>query len=531
VLLGGRIVFNDDDIGIVEYKVKARDSLTELKIFLDADNNDYSNYTKALSCFDKASDDGVVSHPYSGGREYKDKLGNTMVGYLESTRRLDIKKTNKYKSNITNKDLALKISAIIRYMQITGVKNYNQKVDSDFSPVREVEIDGVGVVKYSMGIITELICSNKFVYIELKSINENLDVEIFKSLKDKDSYGNILSIAPIDIVGFKLTESILGFKFGGDTKNDAVSILGMFSNMDEVISNSSGKDFKWIKGRKYNIVDQSNLDEAIGVISSHDGLVAFDTETTGLDINFKSRSGEANQLVGVAISIKKGTGYYFPLQHKMFDNLCDGDHWYFMEKYMRPILEKKKIICHNVKFDWKVAYIYGINVNCIYDTMLAFGVTKRYEEENFELALKGLVKNILGFDMLELDDFVQGSSFSDSGITFADLPYELVRQYAPADADMTLSLYEFIEENDLINKYDAKRVFDLEVDFAKAVAYSEFYGYHIDVDRVQELQSRIETSIENISKEMYKIVGREFNPRSPKQLSKIMYEELGGRTD
>ena len=61
--------------------------------------------------------------------------------------------------------------------------------------------------------------------------------------------------------------------------------------------------------------------------------------------------------------------------------------------------------------------------------MLAVGVTKRYEEETFEMSLAALAKNIFGLDMFELSDFVMGGSFGDSDIAFWDLPYELVRQY------------------------------------------------------------------------------------------------------
>ena len=46
-----------------------------------------------------------------------------------------------------------------------------------------------------------------------------------------------------------------------------------------------------------------------------------------------------------------------------------------------------------------------------------------------------------------------------------------------ADTDITISLYEFFEQEDLLNKYNAKRIFDMEITFAKASLF-EFYGYH-----------------------------------------------------
>lgn len=527
-MLFGKIKYKDKHVGVVEYEVYARDSFVDTKLLMRCSSDNYTNYVNALLCFDKQDTvDGGYENLLEGGVEVSNKWGRKETLPVEDVRRLDVKKNNKYKSNITNKDLALKISALVRFMQTRKIVESTEE-NKKFSIFKDVVVDGVGKVTYKMGIIDHIECANSFVSINLRSTKDNpFEESVFKDLKAKDKYNNVLSVAPIDIVGFKLSKEVLGFEYKALDDVENVNIMRVYSNLEEVMENNQDKNLDWLKNRNYSIVTDSNLESIMEEFMGYDGLIAFDTETTGLNINFKSRSNAAAQLVGVVLSKEKGTGYYFPLQHKLFPNLCDGEHWYFMEKYMRKLLETKKIICHNIKFDWKVAYIYGINVNCIYDTMLAFGVTKRYEEETFELNLKSLARTIFGIDMLELSDFVSGTSFSSSGVTFADLPYELVKNYAPADADMTLSLCEFIEANDLINKYNAKTIFELEIEFAKAVAYSEFYGYCADVDRIPELASRIEHEMVDLCKKMYDMAGGEFNPRSPKQLLKIMYEDLG----
>ena len=50
------------------------------------------------------------------------------------------------------------------------------------------------------------------------------------------------------------------------------------------------------------VVDDEHLDEICKYIMDWDGYVYYDTETTGLNINFKSRVGQADQLVGVVLS-------------------------------------------------------------------------------------------------------------------------------------------------------------------------------------------------------------------------------------
>lgn len=536
-MLQGKLRYTDEHVGKVEYSIYARDSFADLKLYLmNEDLSNYENYQNATLVYDKAvrvdeyDNEGLPeTHPDYTAPDVH--IYNAFENANPSdNRRLDIKKTNKYKSNITNKDFCTRVSALLRYIQMSGKQNYNQNIDeaNHFNTTRLVHIDDLGFVKYEMGIMTEASIKSPYVELVLHTISDDIfDGGIFKELKEKDKYGNPLSNTPIDQVGFKLNEETLGFFYEPPYKKETINLFGMHETIEDVIEAHPDKNTSWILTRDYTIVTDETLEAVMKEFYDHKGYIAFDTETTGLKINFKSRIGEADQLVGVVLSKELGSGYYFPLQHKLFDNLCGGDHWYFMEKYMKQLLESRPIICHNIKFDWKVAYIYDIVVNCVYDTMLAFGVTKRYEDSKFELGLKSLVRNIFGLDMFDLSDFVTGSSFGDSEITFADLPYELVRRYAPADTDMTLALFEFLEREAIIDKFQAQNVFEMEVNFAKVVAYSEFFGYHINVPKIPDMREQIVGGMEKYKAEMVAIAGYDFNPNSPKQLMKIMYEEQG----
>jgi DNA polymerase I-like protein with 3'-5' exonuclease and polymerase domains len=552
-MLHGKLRYHDDHIGQVEFDVYARDSFADMKLYILNENiSNYTNYQNATLVYDKEIIDievdatGVSVNsadkvPVSTILE--DKINkvyidnNKRVIYNKhegdnpsDNRRLDIKKTNKYKSNITNKEFCTRVSALLRYVQVSGKKNYNQNIGEEdhFQTTRLVHIDDLGYVKYEMGITTELSIKGKFVEIVLQTIGDDVFAEgIFKELKEKDRYGHKLTNTPIDQVGFKLNAETLGFNYEPPYKSETINLFGMHETIEDVMEAHPDKNTAWILERNYQIVTDDTLEEVMKSFYDHKGYIAFDTETTGLKINFKSRTGEADQLVGVVLSKEIGSGYYFPLQHKLFDNLCNGDHWYFMEKYMKKLLESRPIICHNIKFDWKVAYIYDIVVNCVYDTMLAFGVTKRYEDPNFKMGLKELVRIIFGLDMFDLSDFVTGSSFGDSDITFADLPYELVRRYAPADTDMTLAIFEFLEREATLDKYKAQNVFEMEVNFAKVVAYSEFFGYHISVPKIPDMREQIIGGMDKYRAEMFAMAGHEFNPNSPKQLMAIMYDEMG----
>lgn len=561
-MLQGLIRFHDADLGTVDYTVYGVDSFTDLRLYLINEYvADVASYENASSVLDKhvipvgdnvstfLANKKSVDIPFwvdkaKSGVLEKTKDGSGYIAYPyqdlnpSMRRRLDIKKSNKYASNITNRDFCTKVSALVRYALTNSKMNYNQNFDltdsNYFDTQRVVQVENAGYVKYDTGLIKELNLKSKYVEIILRELpNGETPIEAgFGQLKREDKYGNILSITPIENIGFRLNEETLGFHYETDIakRDDASMAFGMYQTLEEVIEANPDKNLDWLNGRQYHIVNDDNLEETIEYFNNFDGFVAYDTETTGLKINFLSRNGQsahADVLVGVVLSVRKGEGFYFPLQHKAFPNLCNGDHNFFMEKYMRPILERKKIIVHNLVFDWKVSYVYDINVNCVYDTQLAFGVTKRYEDPTFKVGLKVLTKLLFGIDTLDLSDFVSGSSFGNSDITFADLPYDLVKSYAPADTDWTLALFEYLEHHDILGKYDARRVFEIEMNFAKVVAYSEFYGYGVNVPNIPKLTEDILRDVKENETKMFNLVGYEFNPSSPPQLQKVLFEDMG----
>ena len=212
---------------------------------------------------------------------------------------------------------------------------------------------------------------------------------------------------------------------------------------------------------------------------------------------------------------------------KSIKNLCNGDHWYVMEHYLRPILEGKELVAHNMSYDWKVGYIYDINCNIVHDTMALIKLTIGAEQLDYPMGLKENAKLLLGRDSLELSDLLVDNEWGDSDIKFWDLPYELVRLYACADTDNTNGLLQYAIQADLLTKYNAKKVYEIEIAFSYAVAYQEFYGHRIDVTNLSKVRGQIGKEQEEYMSKMEEIVGHKFNPNSSPQLQQIMYSELG----
>lgn len=452
---------------------------------------------------------------------------NAVLGTLTDSEIKELRKIKNY--NIMFFSM---LSALIRYVKTNCITLYSdtysvlQSSTTEFiaNPVQSFTIpstDGTQLAKVTLsyGDITEIHIDSPFFMLDMVTVKE-LE-KIFYAPKFKDVKGFVRSR---ESLGFEPRTEILMGTHGTGTFTD---LSPLYETIEQIIESHRDKEFRWLLDKNYKIVTDETLDEVIDYIYNFDGDVYYDTETTGLRINFLSRIGQADQCVGIIFSVIDGESFYFPMQMKYIKNLCGGDHFYFMEHYARKILEEKNIVVHNLSFDWKVGYIYEINTNITDDTYLLFKCTVGHENTLMPLKLKYLARVILHRDSLELSDLVRDNSWGESNVKFWDLPPELVKLYACADTDNTRGIKCYAYDADLLGKYGAQRLYRIELDFAYAVAYQEFYGHHINIDEVDTLTTEVHAIIAEEKEAMVEIVGHDFNPNSPKQLLKIMYEELG----
>ena len=426
-----------------------------------------------------------------------------------------------------NNTFFCRIGALIRYAKMNCTLNNQEGFSGLQLASGEFEVSAISKyhinlpdsdvhfadVTLDYGDIVDLHLVTDTVELNLKD-DKSVNLEIFAKLKNAAK------------LGIKFNTEYLGFTVPIQ-KIDLTTVNGMYTCIEDIVKAHPDKEFEWLLKKDYHIVSDDNLEEVCEYIRNWDGYVYYDTETTGLNITFKSRIGQADQLVGVVLSVKYGESFYFPTQMKSIPNLCGGDHWYFMEHYMRPILEGKELVAHNMSFDWKVAYIYDINCNIVHDTMALIKLTIGAEKKNYPMGLKENTKLLLNRDSLELSDLIVDDSWGESNVKFWDLPYELVRLYACADTDNTNGLLGYALQNDLLAKYNAKKVYEIEIAFSYAVAYQEFYGHRIDIKNLNQMREEIGKQQDHYMKQMVELIGHEFNPNSPKQLQQVMYVELG----
>lgn len=515
-MLVGLLNYTKPDGKLFKYHLKATDNSSTCSLIISSNNYDALKYEVGVDVDD--SDYNILD-------ERRLNIGLSSVTLQTYVGQVNGKKT---KSPVNN-DFFCRLSALIRYAKSQCIKanelGYTglQLASGDF----EANPSSEYIIKFPMK--DEIFANVTLTYGDITKLylkTDDFEIDLYEDLSvETELFGKITDGLKL---GFKIRSSeYLGFDVPKDSEKKFRTVNGMFTCIEDIVAAHPDKEFSWLLEKNYILVTDENLERICKYIREWDGYVYYDTETTGLKITFKSRIGQGDQLVGVVLSVKYGESFFFPCQMNNIPNLCNGDHFYFMEHYMRPILEGKKLVAHNMSFDWKVAYIYDINANIVHDTMALLKLTLGAEKVNYPIGLKYNAKVLLHRDSLELSDLLVNDDWGETDITFSDLPAELVRLYACADTDNTNGILQYALQNDLLGRYNAKKVYEIEIAFSYAVAYQEFYGHRINTENLAQVREAIGKGQAETMKQMVEIIGHEFNPNSPKQLISILYGELG----
>lgn len=282
-------------------------------------------------------------------------------------------------------------------------------------------------------------------------------------------------------VSVSIPEGIEYVKLTTSSKKDII-----VGDADDVVVRSveeialEKEDITWLKDKKYYIVnDDEKAEQIFSFLDNYNGIIAYDTETTGLRINCfgkinskyqreleqhnKDNPNEqlrADKLVGIIYCVEPNVSYYFPCGNRKFKNLyddknspirqkiinnikarytvgdlkdSDGDMADYVRKTNpedftsdiilmernRDILTTKHIVPHGGSFEWKVGWLYEIDTNIKDDTMLLHQIMYKFRSTTRNSGepsnLKYLAKVELGIDQWELNDFFPDFKEDDGG--------------------------------------------------------------------------------------------------------------------
>jgi len=260
------------------------------------------------------------------------------------------------------------------------------------------------------------------------------------------------------------------------------------------------------------------------VLENAQGVVAIDTETTGL----YPRDG---YVLGVSISYKPNHGRYISC-----DCLSETN-----AELLQRICKEFIVVFHNMKFDYKMLK-YHLDLEFdrtrVHDTMVMHYVLDETDGHGLkELALK--YTDYGDYDA-KLDEFkreyCRQHGVLNENFTYDLIPFDIISEYASIDTAVTLELYNkfwpIIQRNDRLHSVYTK----ILIPGTLFLMDMEEVGIPISRERMQladvYLSEQIKLAKENIYtfKEVKLFESNEnkiFNPNSVMQLRQILFDYLG----
>lgn len=238
---------------------------------------------------------------------------------------------------------------------------------------------------------------------------------------------------------------------------------------------------------------------------------AFDCETTSVD-------ALRAQVVGFSISTAAGKSAYVPvvappeLGHPPLAGAGA------VKERLRALLEDEGLLLvgHNAKYDFEVMVGWGIRPKCaVFDTMVASWVL---DSGRNSYSLEACAERDLKYSGIAYGDVVP------KGKTFDEVPLADAAPYAAEDADLTWRLFELY--GPALEREGLDKVFaSVEMPLLPILAGMERAGVHLESAALERYGAELEGSLAGIQREIYALVGHEFNIASTKQLQEVLFVE------
>ncbi len=262
------------------------------------------------------------------------------------------------------------------------------------------------------------------------------------------------------------------------------------------------------------------------VIDTPEALTAFvdqlrqqprfclDLETTGLD-------PRSSRIVGWAFCWEPAMAYYLPTRGPLGSTLLNEAK---VIAALKPVLENPslKLVNQNIKFDLMFLDANGISVPpesidvdpMVGDYLLDAGARSH--------SLDTLIQKYLGTTGIPISDLI-GSGKKQKNM--ADVPIDLIAEYATEDADFTLRVADLVSE-----QLRAQGLWDLywglERPLIPLLAEMQQTGIRVDADELHRQSVDLTQRLDRLMGEIHGLAGREFNIDSPKQLQVVLFDEL-----
>jgi DNA polymerase I len=255
------------------------------------------------------------------------------------------------------------------------------------------------------------------------------------------------------------------------------------------------------------------------------GVVAVDTETSSLD-------PMQAELCGLSLAVAPNEACYVPLSHRHGgeggrDNLFPGEMAADQLSeasaldIIKPLLEDLGVlkIGQNLKFDWQIFSVRGVDIASYDDTMLMSYVVDAGRSDH---GLDPLAQRYFNHQTI---DFNEVTKVGKSKLTFDNIDIAKATEYAAEDADVTLRLWQVLKPRlaaeHMLNVYET-----LERPLLRVLARMEQRGISIDRQVLSRLSGEFAQEAGGLEVEIKELAGGPVNPGSPKQIGDILFGKL-----
>jgi len=249
------------------------------------------------------------------------------------------------------------------------------------------------------------------------------------------------------------------------------------------------------------------------------GLVAFDTETDGLD---------ATQalLIGFSLAIAPGLACYVPLAHggtDMFAERLEQVPFDAALDRLRGLLADPSVlkVAHNAKYDMTVLARHGVAVAPYDDTLVmsfALDAGKQFNHSMDELSALHLGHTPIAFS--EVCGKGKGQ------ICFNQVPLRDATRYAAEDADVTLRLWHRFKPR--LSRDSVTTVYErVDRPLVPVIAQMEQHGIKVDRAALAQLSAEFARDMIRLEAEIYEAAGGPFQVGSTQQLGQVLFARMG----
>jgi len=222
---------------------------------------------------------------------------------------------------------------------------------------------------------------------------------------------------------------------------------------------------------------------------------------------------------GIAFSLAPGKGYYIPLHHVIITEVSQPSERDVI-RCLRPVIENTSIAKtgHNLKNTIIALRRMGLQLEgTLYDTMIASYLLNPNKSNH---SLEECVLMHLGLKKRSL------AEVAGKGNALSSVDIESAGRYAAENAAYAMKLKDILfpalEKESLAELY-----FQIEMPLVSALAETEEKGVLVDRVQLKSYSLELKKELDILQQRIFALAGREFNINSPKQLSEILFHEIG----